>query len=146
MLTDYFLIRRGNIHLTDLFSLSPSGRYFYIRGVNMRALAAFVVGFLLPLPGFVGSFGHNVSAAATRMFDLGWVLSFVTGGVAYLVTCAVWKVPDHDENRSIAFEAKAVLDSTCTVHGTAIVDDGSVAEGTLRGEESTKKEGMKLCV
>ncbi|KAL2009205.1 hypothetical protein VTN00DRAFT_7399 [Thermoascus crustaceus] len=126
MLADYFLIRRCNINLTDLFNSSPSGRYFYLKGVNMRAFVAFVIGFLLPLPGFIGSFGHNISAAATQMFDLGWVLSFVMGGVAYLVICMVWKVPYYDEDRSVAFEGKAV-DTNNTLHGAVVIDcDGSV--------------------
>lgn len=118
----------------------------------MRAFAAFVVGILLPLPGFVGSFGRDVGAAATRMFDLGWVLSFVVGGIAYLVIFAAWNVPGHDEDRHLAFETKAV-DIDSTMHGTVVVDG---TEGTTppmpgennrdHGKESSTKEGMKLCV
>lgn len=93
MVVDYFVVRRGNLHIPELFTSSATGRYFYTKGVNVRAFAAFVVGFVLPLPGFVGSFGEEeVSAAATHLFSLGWVLSFLVGGVAYFGLCWVWAI------------------------------------------------------
>ncbi|GAD98421.1 krueppel c2h2-type zinc finger protein, putative [Paecilomyces variotii No. 5] len=87
MIVDYFVIRRGNLHLGDMFSQSPLGRYFYMKGVNIVGVAAFIIGFLLPLPGFIASFGTGakVNAAATDMFDLGWILSFLMGGLSYWV-------------------------------------------------------------
>lgn len=96
MLVDYFLVRRGNMNLPDLFRKSPSGRYYFTKGFNIRALAAFIAGFLLPLPGFVASFGYDISTAATNMFSLGWALSFAVGGVSYWVICLVFKVPGDD--------------------------------------------------
>ena len=89
MLVDYFLIRRGNITMSDLYTRSPYGRYYYFHGFNLRAFVAFVVGFLLPLPGFVGSFGHELGPAASKMYALGWVLSFVMGAVSYYIICLV---------------------------------------------------------
>lgn len=48
------------------------------------------------------------------------------GGVAYLIICMVWKVPYHDEDRSVAFEGKAV-DTNNTLHGAVVIDcDGRV--------------------
>lgn len=106
MLTDYFILRRGNILLSDLFTLSPSGRYHYFHGFNLRAYAAFIVGFLLPLPGFIATFGHGIGAAAEDMFALGWVLSFLMGGISYWLICLVWKVPGKREEGELRFEEK----------------------------------------
>jgi nucleobase:cation symporter-1, NCS1 family len=90
MLVDYFILRRGNLYMPALFTRSPEGRYYYFHGVNVRAYAAFVVGFLLPLPGFIGSFGTTpVAGAASDMFSLGWELSFLLGGLAYLVAAYI---------------------------------------------------------
>ncbi|KAK5944842.1 hypothetical protein PMZ80_002043 [Knufia obscura] len=105
MLIDYFVVRRGNLSMGDMFTASPSGRYHYFHGFNLRAFAAFVVGFLLPLPGFVGSFGHKIGLAATHMYSLGWVLSFLMGGLTYWAVCLVSKVPGDDGQHG--FEALA---------------------------------------
>ncbi|KAK6380097.1 hypothetical protein LTS17_005285 [Exophiala oligosperma] len=107
MLVDYFFVRKGNLVLPDLFTLSPHGRYYFFHGFNLRAFSAFVIGFLLPLPGFAGSFGHDIGEAATHMYALGWLLSFLTGGLAYYVISTIWKVPgDDEESRNLPFEAR----------------------------------------
>lgn len=59
-----------------MYSLEKTGRYRYSGGVNWRAFVTFVVGFLLPLPGFVAVFGYEIGSAATQMYDLGLVLIF----------------------------------------------------------------------
>ncbi|KAL1960686.1 hypothetical protein VTO42DRAFT_6516 [Malbranchea cinnamomea] len=104
MLVDYFYVRRGNIHLPDLFTTSSLGRYYYTKGFNIRAFVSFVAGFLLPFPGFIASFGHSMAEAATQMFHLGWVLSLLVGSTAYFLGCLICKVPGDD--RSFTFEEK----------------------------------------
>jgi NCS1 family nucleobase:cation symporter-1 len=132
MITDYFLVRRGNLHLPDLFTASPAGRYFYAHGFNLRAFAAFVIGFLLPFPGFVASFGHSIGLAATHMFTLGWVLSFVVGSVAYWVICMVFKVPGDDAQHG--FEEQVAVAEEMTLSRES---DGSSA--TEKAEENIEK-------
>ncbi|WWD22235.1 hypothetical protein CI109_106726 [Kwoniella shandongensis] len=98
MLVDYFLIRRGNLDIPAMYDESTRSKYYFVWGVNWRSIAAFVIGFLLPLPGFIGSFGTvSVSVTATRLYDLGWELSFLCGGVAYYVLCLVFKVPGQED-------------------------------------------------
>ena len=108
MTVDYFLVRRGNLHLADLYSRSSLAAYFYTKGFNIWAYAAFVAGFLLPLPGFIGSFGYPIGSAATELFSLGWVLSFVVGGLSYFVLCRVWPIPGQREDRNKEFESLAL--------------------------------------
>lgn len=128
MIVDYFLVRRGNLDLGDLFSQASSGRYYYTKGVNLRGIAAFVIGFLLPLPGFIASFGTgasaHVSAAATDMFDLGWVLSFLMGGLSYWVIC---RFSMAREGSTLQFEEQVPhrID-TGSGHGTLIVDGAEI--------------------
>ncbi|KAI9739740.1 MAG: hypothetical protein M1834_006459 [Cirrosporium novae-zelandiae] len=122
MIVDYFLLRNGNINITALYSTAPSSQYHYIHGFNPRAFLAFVAGFALPLPGFIASFGHSVGAAAEHMFVLGWILSFLMGGLSYLLMGRIWKVPGDDV--AYGFEAKvseaqmAVIDGVHVDHGT----------------------------
>jgi NCS1 family nucleobase:cation symporter-1 len=44
LIADYYLVRRQVIHVGDLFSMSPTGTYWYRRGFNPRAIIATVVG------------------------------------------------------------------------------------------------------
>jgi NCS1 family nucleobase:cation symporter-1 len=129
MVVDYFLVRKGNMDLLEMYTTSPTGRYFYYKGVNFRAYAAFIIGFLLPLPGFVGSFGHKIGAAATDMYALGWVLSLLMGSLSYYVICLVFPVPGND--REGGFESKVPLDISVLVdeiYGNES-DEGRALEG-----------------
>lgn len=119
MIVDYFWVRRGNITMTDLYTRSSYGRYYFFHGLNLRAFAAFVLGFLLPLPGFAASFGYDIGTAAPRMYALGWILSFLTGALAYFVICLVFKVPGDDGSH--AFESK-VADAQQSINEGVPID------------------------
>lgn len=76
-------------------------KYYYTYGTNWRAVFAFIAGFTVPLPGFIGSFGTTtVSTTASRMYALGWALSFVVGGLAYYIACLVFPVAGDDSKHS----------------------------------------------
>lgn len=138
MSVDYFLLRRGNLSLADLFSQSSVGRYYYTKGVHMAGMAAFVIGFLLPLPGFIGSFGTAVtlSAAATDMFDLGWILSLVMGGLSYWIICRLLRTGRNE--RKLAFEEQVPHgdQETLSVDGMEVV----TPTGEIDGKNETKGE------
>lgn len=121
MIVDYFILRRGNLSIRDLFMTSSEGIYYYFHGVNLRAFAAFIIGFLLPLPGFIESFGAaGGSGAASNMYSLGWELSFAVGGLAYFALGLVWRVPG--DAASHGFE-KAPVDEV--EYSDAVLEGGS---------------------
>jgi NCS1 family nucleobase:cation symporter-1 len=135
MLVDYFFIRRGNLNLPELFTLSPHGRYYFFHGFNVRAFAAFVIGFLLPLPGFAASFGHDIGEAATHMYALGWVLSFLMGSLSYYVICLVWKIPGDDH--SYGFESQVEMAKQIIVEGLHVDDEGvHISAGEMQDSNS----------
>lgn len=43
MIADYFLLRRQQLKLQDLYSVDPAGTYYFTKGWNVRALWAFAV-------------------------------------------------------------------------------------------------------
>ncbi|KAF4123664.1 permease [Geosmithia morbida] len=113
-LTDYLVCRRGNIYLRDLYS--PEGRYWYGNGsgsghvwsggVHWRAVVAYVVAVVPPVPGFVGTFGLDVGGGGLHVYQVGWLLTCTLSSVVYFglmfvrdggVFCA--------EEREMAFEA-----------------------------------------
>jgi NCS1 family nucleobase:cation symporter-1 len=42
LLADFYLIKRGKVFVDDLFTVSPTGRYWYKNGINPKAVAALV--------------------------------------------------------------------------------------------------------
>jgi len=82
MITDYYLIRKGNYRLADLYTTKKDGWYWYTYGINFRAYAAYISGILINVVGFAGATGRTVPLAATRIYEM----SFFTGfGVSALV-------------------------------------------------------------
>lgn len=136
MIIDYFVIRKGNLNLPDMFSLSRHSRYHYFYGFNLRAFAAFVIGFLLPLPGFAESFGTSSSAAAVHMYSLGWVLSFLMGCLSYYIICMIWPVPGDDGSRPFESEVapaqQVILDGVLVGHDSHDVEIGSESEAVKK--------------
>nr|WP_299040439.1 cytosine permease [uncultured Psychrobacter sp.] len=47
LVIDYYIIRRQNINMNDLFSAQPTGAYYYTKGWNIRGLIAFTIGALI---------------------------------------------------------------------------------------------------
>lgn len=133
MIVDYFAIRHGNLTVLDLYNSESEGTYFYYHGFNLRAFTAFVIGFLLPLPGFIGSFGSSFSVIADRLYWLGWILSLSMGSLSYYLACRVWPVPGDD--RQFSFEAKAAQIITSGISGGEEL--GSEAE--CSGEQISKR-------
>jgi len=69
MIVDFYLIRRGTLAIRALYSSAPDGAYYYDRGWNRRALAAFVIAAVfsvsvvwLPALAFVAGFDWLVGA------------------------------------------------------------------------------------
>lgn len=85
MFTDYFLLRRMTIKLTELYSNSPSSIYWYTRGWNWRAGVAWVIGVWYLLPGLAqrGQAPGEIWPGWTRLYQLAWFLGCITSGAVY---------------------------------------------------------------
>ncbi|MBX7431201.1 NCS1 family nucleobase:cation symporter-1 [Mycobacterium sp. Y57] len=86
MVADYFLIRKKNLEIQQLYSLDPGGTYYYTKGWNVRALWAFGIAAvfaiaavwvpaLSALSGFAWVFGAALGAAVHWLVMRGQPLS-----------------------------------------------------------------------
>ncbi|KAK4937719.1 hypothetical protein LTR10_021729 [Elasticomyces elasticus] len=141
MVVDYFLIRRGNMSIPDMYNLASSGRYYYYHGWNIRAFVAFVAGFALPMPGFIQSFGKSTGNAINRMYLLGWILSLLMGALTYYLGCLIWKVPG--EEKHCPFESQVPGDGD----EIDLFESASMAaleeEGFTMDHETTQPKGSE---
>ena len=76
LLADFYLIKRGKVFVDDLFTVSPSGRYWYKNGFNPKAIAA-----LLPsvMVGLVISF----IPALHEVANFSWFIGVFLGAGCY---------------------------------------------------------------
>ncbi|KUI59673.1 Allantoin permease [Cytospora mali] len=132
MVADYWVITKGNVFVAWLYDPTSSNKhYYYNKGWNIQAYIAYICGVALPFPGFIGTLGVNVSASASHMGDLGWILSFVVSFVVYVGLCMVWPTHNQKVVKEMGYGWEyAVGDEFVAPDGTVIVERGdAVYEG-----------------
>jgi NCS1 family nucleobase:cation symporter-1 len=78
MAVDYFLFRRAQVSIPDLYDPSPDGLYYYRNGVNRLAAIAFV-------PASVIALTLALVPTFSRIAPFGWFIGAALGAVAYFV-------------------------------------------------------------
>ena len=76
MIADYFLVRRSHLKLDDLYR--RNGLYEYENGINLRAVAALVVGIVIALLGLV-------IPPLRLLYDYAWFVGFGVSGAVYVM-------------------------------------------------------------
>tara|TARA_R110002003_G_scaffold1110_2_gene22369 strand:- start:3510 stop:5021 length:1512 start_codon:yes stop_codon:yes gene_type:complete len=90
-ITDYFVVRKGNLWAAELYNAKKGAPYYYTWGVNWRNVIAFTITVVLLIPGFAAQFGQNVGVGWERLYSLGWVLGCTISSVLYFLLCMVGK-------------------------------------------------------
>ncbi|KAK3226668.1 hypothetical protein Dsin_006530 [Dipteronia sinensis] len=87
ILADYYLIRRAELSINDLYSLSPCGAYYYSGGYNLAAIAALITGILPVIPGLLQKVGliSTVPETLVVIYNNAWFFSFFSAGFLYWV-------------------------------------------------------------
>ncbi|KAJ7065000.1 permease for cytosine/purines, uracil, thiamine, allantoin-domain-containing protein [Mycena amicta] len=93
MITEYYIIRKGHYRVKDLYRGDKDGWYYYTYGVNFRAYAAYIAGILINVVGFAGATGRTVPIAATRIYDLSFLVGFGVSALVYWVLNRLFPVP-----------------------------------------------------
>jgi len=91
LITDYYIVRRGNVSVPDMYNFHGMYRYHPKTASNWRAVTAFFIGCIPPLPGFINNIvvaGGNgaktsVSIGGQNLYNIGYIYSFVAAGVFY---------------------------------------------------------------
>jgi len=78
IMADYWLLRKGCINVPELYSEHPAGAYHYSKGINLRAVAAFVPAALLAI---VLALVPNFHAIA----PFSWLIGAGIAAVVYLL-------------------------------------------------------------
>jgi nucleobase:cation symporter-1, NCS1 family len=87
LIADYWVLRRQNLNLRDLFELN--GEYTYSNGTNWRAVAALVLSILPVVPGFIRAAltpGGQVANPnlLDHLYTYAWFVTFILSFLLYL--------------------------------------------------------------
>ncbi len=86
MIVDYYLLRRTEIDVNDLYR--EEGRYTYSGGVNWRAVWATILGIIPNVPGFLSQATHGAIAVPeffTHLYTYAWFVSLAVSGLTYII-------------------------------------------------------------
>ncbi|TIB10384.1 hypothetical protein E3P77_02366 [Wallemia ichthyophaga] len=145
MLSDYFVVRRGRANVADLYR--AEGWYSYTYGVNLRAVAAYLCGVSINLPGFIASTPGNeeiVGRSATRIYNLSFFTGFLVSSVIYIAISYIFPptgaVPFNAPFEEIDFsgythDTDSIYD--LEVNGLGGMADGGIAITTTKTDSSS---------
>lgn len=85
LITDYYLIRRQQLSVSDLYSFQ--GAYTYSNGFNKKAIVSLLLGIAPNIPGFLVTI-HVISPDALpawiiSLYSYAWFVGFFVSGVCY---------------------------------------------------------------
>lgn len=90
---DYFFLKKGLIRLPDLFVADNSSVYYYNHGINYRCFAAYLLGIVPNIVGFVGATGtHEVPIGATHTFTLSFFTGILSSAACLFVITMIWPI------------------------------------------------------
>jgi NCS1 family nucleobase:cation symporter-1 len=92
IIVDYFIVRKGNIHILSCYIGNRNGLYWFTSGVNYLGALAWLFGTTMGIPGLIGQYQPQiVSNAAKYMYMMGWLLTFFTSATIYYIATAFIK-------------------------------------------------------
>jgi len=87
VLVDYYLVQKMKLRISELYTRSPLGAYYYSKGFHVAAIVALVVGILPVVPGFLQKVGivTSIPNAFVVVYNNAWFISFFSAGFLYWV-------------------------------------------------------------
>ncbi|EXJ83331.1 hypothetical protein A1O1_06952 [Capronia coronata CBS 617.96] len=119
VIADYWVVRKTNWKVGDLYVGNNTGIYWYTAGLNPRAFAAWVGIIWLSIPGFAAAInGTSYGISWDRMMQISFFIGLVGGFTFYCIFCKIWPVKG----------AREFEDIDWAVHGSVVMN-GSEVEG-----------------
>ena len=136
MIVDYYLIRRGNLHIPSLFETAPGSLYMpKPKGYNLKALISWVIGCIICLPGLAATFGSgDPNGAAAHIYNSGFILSFFVGGLSYYLMSLIWPAkvfPEGHEDTPFKWEFLGKTDGYYTGEPAIVFGRGVMHKAEL---------------
>jgi nucleobase:cation symporter-1, NCS1 family len=87
IVADYYAVKRAQVELGDLYTLSPSGALYYLGGWNPAALIALGIAGAVSIGlALLGAYGLILNVG-----DWGWLIGAALGAVVYLAAARAFR-------------------------------------------------------
>ena len=144
-MADFWIVRKKNWKVPDLYIGNSSSVYWYTAGFNLRGFGIWIGTIWLSLPGFAMAIsGHDIGISWQRIFQLTFFVGMIGGYVLYAGLCYFYPPRDatvHQDydwslETSVALEGKEVVadeERDVEGHGTAtdLPEKGMASTGNL---------------
>jgi NCS1 family nucleobase:cation symporter-1 len=131
---DFWLVRKRNWRVPDLYIGDSRSIYWYTAGWNWRALASWCLTLWPSFPGFIsGTTGKKVALGWTRTFQVSWIVGFMGGALVYWLMCLI-SPPPGSPHESVALESEDTM-----IDGIAQTDTSSASAVAVDMEMGMKQ-------
>lgn len=105
IIVDYYIVRHRVLDVDALYYPNTVPHYWYFKGYNLKAVAAFFVGFLPNVPGFLYSAGvlDHVPYIFRALYEVSWFSSFFMGALSFLAFSVLLKKCWNSNRNCLAF-------------------------------------------
>lgn len=92
ILSDYYIIKRGNVHVPSLYTKKSSGAYHYYKGFNVWGFFAWALSTVLGIPGLYSAYHPGeLNKVAGDIYLCGWLYTFISGFTLYTLFAFIFK-------------------------------------------------------
>ncbi|KAH3667941.1 hypothetical protein OGAPHI_001695 [Ogataea philodendri] len=148
ILVDFYIFRRGNLHVPSLYTKKPGSLYWNWHGCNVWGFCAWIISPVIAIPGFVRSYHMNIlNQRWSDIFNCGWLYTFLIASGAYLLLGYFFRpkiYPDEHADAPTTFEymvpTNGFFEDDEPING---VGHPSVMSYTSKDEEEVSVEDMK---
>ena len=93
IICDYYIVRKGYLQITELYSAKKTSPYYFWFGFHWRGYAAYIAGILINIVGFVGAIGRPVPIGAQYIYNLNFFCGFIVACGTYYLLCRFFPIP-----------------------------------------------------
>ncbi|KAI1365587.1 permease for cytosine/purines, uracil, thiamine, allantoin-domain-containing protein [Xylaria arbuscula] len=93
MSIDYYIVKKGNINTRDIFVGNSSSRYWFVRGVNPRAVATVLISLVPCLPSFAAQIAPNhlnMTSTGVNFFYISFTFTWTLAALLYYLSYVVF--------------------------------------------------------
>lgn len=140
--TDYFIVRKGNVHVPSLYTGNSSSPYWYTGGFNLRTFGAWLIAVVSVIHGIAGSFNTNYNQSSTHIYSIGMLMSFFIAGPLYYISNRIWPVDIYPDGHEAAPKTREYMGRTDGFFEDEVII--GIGSGDMIQENIMGEKGLEL--
>lgn len=140
LICDYYLLRRGRLHVPSLYTDSKDGLYRFMRGWNWRAFAAYIIAVAPNFYGFLNQLGVKAPMSIQRFYYVAYPVGLIIAFGCYYVFNLL--LPDKSVDLTLHGwqEPKDYVDEHDVARAVDMVEGIPITDDAVESVEVTEKK------